>query len=213
MIYINDLVQILPDFIFYIVVGFFFIQVFHFTALKRNNSDIEHILTGSLVFGYVICKIMELIPFSINPIIDSFGIMCTSIVAGYILGLPFQYNQIIYKICDIFKLRNSINDYIWDDILDWDYPNKLIVYYSDKIIEGYVHYSESYSNIPSVTLAGYIIRDKNQNILSDHSSDNDKVIFLQLCNAEYVEVIYNHKSPMCMEIKDLANNNKKNTSN
>lgn len=186
-------------------------RIFHFAALKKNSPDIEHVLTGSLVVGFVICKIMELIPLSFGPTIDCFGIAITAIISGYVFGLFFQYNKIIYKICDFLHLRNSIYDYIWDDLTDWEYPNKLIVHFPDKIIQGYVHYSENYSNVPSVTLAGYVIKNPQGSVLVDNSSNENKVIFLELSKADYVEIEYDPNSSMCIEIRDLASNNHRQT--
>lgn len=197
----------MPEIIFYIVTGFFFIKVFHFTALKKNSPDVEHILTVSLVIGFVICKLMELIPFTLGNTIDTIGIILTAILSGYILGLLFQYDSYIYKVLEKLGIRNSLHEYIWDDITDWVYPNKLIVHYPDKTFTGYVHYLENYSNAPSVSLAGYMIEDNNKNIIIDNSFQENKVVFVELLKADYVEVEYYKESAMCDDVKALVSNN------
>ena len=51
--------------------GYVFNKTFHFVALKQNTEDVEHILTASLVVGFIYCKIASLIPIHISDKIDT----------------------------------------------------------------------------------------------------------------------------------------------
>ncbi|RGY98605.1 hypothetical protein [Clostridium sp. AM58-1XD] len=113
----------------------------------------------------------------------------------------------IYQLCDLLKISNSLNDYIWDDLIDWKNPTKLCVHYPNRIIEGYIHFTENYSNVPSLSLAGYVIKDSSGQILIDNRHTENKVIFIELDKSEYVEIEYYDKSSMCIDIKTLASNN------
>ena len=129
--------EILPQAILYIVTGYVFICAFKFVALKEQHSDIEHILLSSLVSGYVIVKIMNMIPFTVSYEIDCIGIIFTGILSGYILGQLYSRNC-FDKIFEKLKIRSTLNKDIWNDIIDMDYPLFLVITLdNDMVYKGY----------------------------------------------------------------------------
>ena len=72
-------------------------------ALKQNSSDVEHILTASLVVGYIINKIANLIPFSISYEIDIIGIVLSALILAYGLAMISRSGKIM-KILDFLKI-------------------------------------------------------------------------------------------------------------
>ncbi len=172
-------------------------------ALKQNSTDIEHILTVSLIVGYIYCNIAYLIPYSISYTVDNILIVLSALIFGYIFAILLRQKKIIY-ILDKLKIRDTGNMYLWDDLMDNDYPMKISIGYEDRIYEGMIHNYESYSNNPHVAIASYIIKDNNRNIVEDFSDDNTKIVILNTDTAKYICFEYAPNSSESKDLKDLC---------
>lgn len=192
----------------YIVTGYVFIKTYHFVALKQNSKDLEHVLTGSIVVGYIYCKIANMIPISFGEKVDNVFIVLSALIVSYLIAILLRSRKVIYSILDKLKIRDTGNLYIWDDLMDNDYPMLVCITYNDKSYTGIVHNFESYSNTPQVVLASYIIKDSFGNIICDYTDDITKVIILNTNNAKSVEIYYHHDSNECLDIKTLCDFNK-----
>ena len=193
----------------YIVTGFVFTKTYHFVALKQNSTDIEHILTLSLVVGYIYCNIAYKIPFTITNEIDNVLIVLTALLFGYLFAILLRQKKIVLFIVDFLKIRDTGNIYLWDDLLDNKYPMKASISYGDKTYEGMIHNFESYSNNPSIVLASYVIKDDQDNIIEDFSEDNTKVIVLNTEDSKSVSLEYDHNSDECKDLLNLCEDNKR----
>lgn len=197
--------EILPQAILYIVTGYIFICVFRFVALKEQHAEIQHILLSSLVSGYVIVKIMNMIPFTISYEADCIGIICTGALAGYILGQLYSRNC-FDKLFEKLKIRSTLNKDIWNDIVDMDYPLYLVITLDDgTIYKGYVHLYELSKIHPIVCLGAYLKISADGNI-EDHTYDANQIIMLDTARAKNVEVHYYRESEKCKDIRDLISN-------
>ena len=208
MSYIKELLDILPQIVVYVAVGFIFLKTFHFVALRQNSMDIDHILTASLVVGFIYCNVAYMIPFSISYEIDHIGIIVSSLFFGYFAG-RLARSKVWLRILDFFKIYDSFNMYYWDDLMPEDSTMKVYVHMNEKIYEGMVHTYESYSNSPHIVLASFIVKDNNNNVLEDFSDDCTKVIILDASQAESVYVEYSEKSKECADIRRLCESHKK----
>lgn len=184
----------------------FLIKHFIFVALKQNTEDVEHILTASLVVGFIYCKIASLIPIHISDKIDTICIVVSALILAYIFARIFRCKYLIY-VLDFLKIRDTGNVYYWDDLMDNDYPMKVKVSYNENVYEGMLHNYESYSNEPHIVLTSYIVKDKSDNVLDDFRDDNTKIIILDTSEAEKVEVIYAKNSTICKDLRELCNSN------
>lgn len=205
---IKELAEILPQIIIYIVTGYVFLKTFHFVALKQNEMDVEHILTTSLVIGYVFWSIAYIIPFSISYEIDAIGIVLSALVLGYIFGRIIRSKQVI-KLLDLLKIRDTGNKYFWDDLMDDTYAMKAKISYENMIYEGMLHNYESYSNDPHIVLGAYVIKNSEGKAVKNYSEDNSRIIILNISNAISVEVIYDKESKECCDLKYLCDANKR----
>lgn len=188
----------------YIVVGFVFIRIFHFIALMQNSTDIKHILSSSLVIGYVYCNIAYCIPVSINYYMDHVLIIISSAIVSFYLG-HFVINKKYMNFFDKIGIRNSFNNYIWDDLMDQSKPMKIIITYNNFQYEGMFYNFESYTNSPHITLASYIVRDTNELIIKNYADDPTRVIVLDSSAAKSVEIIYSKDSTECNMINRFCN--------
>lgn len=207
------MIEILPQIILYIVVGYAFLKTLYLVTLHENSDNIEHVLAGSLVIGYICYQLASLIPCSYGTIIDFLGISACSVFVAYIIGLILN-TRLYIKICDILKIRESGKKYLWSDILDHSYPMKVSLYYGNIKYNGYLFNCESYSNTPNVVLVSYkMISVKQGDILEDHSQDKKNIIILNTNKADKVEIIYDGNSKICNEIQSFCNiiNNEQDT--
>lgn len=191
----------------YIVTGFAFLQTLHFAALKQNTKNIENLLTGSLVIGYVYNIVANLIPFSCTKETDNILIIISAVVSAYCIG-RFSRTEYALKILNFLKIRDTGNLYFWDDLMDNDYPMKAVIIYDDYVYEGMVHLYESYSNNPHIVLAAYQIKNSDGTLKKDYSDDMTKIIILDISYAKNVTIIYYANSPLCIDLKNLCDFNK-----
>lgn len=118
---IQDLLNILPNILLYLVTGYLYISIFHFVALKESKEEMNHVLTSSLVIGYIIVNIVNMIPFSISYSVDSIGIAFAGAVSGFVFG-KIYHGRLFDRIVQLFHIRSTPNKYIWTDLMDMDYP-------------------------------------------------------------------------------------------
>ena len=211
MIIIKDLTEILPQVILYIVTGYLIYSTYHFTRIKQiDDKNTEHILMSSLVIGYIYCELINLIPIYTCQEIYILGMIICSVLLGYLLGKLIQ-NKYIVSILDFLKIRETGNDYYWNDLLDKSKSMKTKIIINNKIYEGMIHYIESKSNSPNIILSSYIVKNLNNVVIEDKRRDNNKVIILNTLKADSVEVIYDSDSYMCKDIQELCDVNLKDT--
>lgn len=209
VIIIKDLTEILPQVILYIVTGYLIYSTYHFTRIKQiDDKNTEHILMSSLVIGYIYCELINLIPIYACQEIYILGMIICAVLLGYLLGKLIQ-NKYIVSILDFLKIRETGNDYYWNDLLDKSKSMKAKIIINNKIYEGMIHYIESKSNSPNIILSSYIVKNLNNVVIEDKRSDNNKVIILNTLKADSVEVIYDSDSYMCKDIQELCDVNLK----
>ena len=196
----------MPQIIIYIVIGYIFNKTFYFVALKQNSKDIEHILTASLVIGFVYYKIANIIPFHISNNVDNILIIISALITSYLFARILRSKYLI-PFLDFLKIRDTGNVYYWDDLMDNNYPMKIRIDYDRFVYEGMLHNFESYSNEPHLVLASYIIKDEHGNILGDYTNDNTRTIVLDISKSNKVEIIYVSNSEVCNDLKCLCDAN------
>ena len=184
---------ILPEALLFIVSGFCFIKVYCFVYIYKGPKDVEKMLMASLVVGFIIYKFASMIPISFGKNIDTICIMVCSIIAGFVLGKILS-SHFIVRILDKLKIRKSLSEHLWNNILDRDYIMIAHITMDDgKKYSGKIHEIEEFVSTPQIVLADYSIdgiRNKNDR----------QVIVLNTANAKEVIIEYNENSPMLKEI-------------
>ena len=104
--------DVLPQIIMYIVTGYVFLKTYHFVGLKQNSNDIEHILTGSLVVGFIYCQIANMLPITLSVEIDNVLIVISALCVGYLFAILFRQKKIVYYFLDKLKIRDTGNIYV-----------------------------------------------------------------------------------------------------
>lgn len=164
--------------------------------------NLEHILTASLVVGYIYTNIAYLIPVSTydwlvdiewidNAYIgDNLLIALSAVILGFLFAKILRSKSIQWLL-EKLKIRESGNIYLWDDLLDNVYPMKAVLTCGDITYEGMVHMYECYSNEPHVVLSAYTVKDTvSDRVLEDFSNDSTKVIIINTAKADTISIVY-----------------------
>lgn len=199
----QEVFNLLPDIILYLVTGYMCIHVFYFVALKESKEDINHILLSSLIIGFIIVKTMNMIPVTISYSVDCIGIVITGIVIGYVFGRVY-YNKKFYRILELLKIRSTPNKYIWTDLMDHDYPTYAVIEMKNGIsYYGYIYLIEGYVSKPQLTLVSHKKIYPDGTIEKREKEDNT-VIIIDSGNAETIILYYDDESNYKSRIKDFV---------
>lgn len=187
----------MPEIILYIVVGFCFIKIYSFVYIYNDAKEngISDKLILYLVFGFLICQTCFAFPFSFGKYADNVCIVVFSIMFGY-FAAKMMNSKCINRFLDIIKIRRTVNTYLWNDLMDLDFPMKAKVTINNNIYNGKIHLIEEFSNNPHIVLAEYSING-NENM------ENNKIIVLDSSKASEIIIEYDKNSPMLDEISFL----------
>lgn len=164
-----------------------------FVATYQEAKDAEHKLMASLVVGYIICNVAYMIPFSISEVVDNVGITISSIIVGYFAG-KISNSKFLLTAMEKLKIRRTTNSYLWNDLMDKDFPMKAKIKIDNIIYCGKVHLIEEFSNHPLIVLADYSVNG----VLDEN---NNKVIVLDTAKASEIIIEYDELSEMKEFIK------------
>jgi len=64
---LENLIESLPEFVSYIILGFVFLRIFRYVSTIKNSDEYEHVIWESILVGFALKSCFGLIPFSINP--------------------------------------------------------------------------------------------------------------------------------------------------
>lgn len=137
-------------------------------------------------------NIFNLIPISIDKVLDNIIIIVWGTVLGYLFGQILNWSK-TQKILDKFKIRRTLNSNIWADLMDKDYPMIMQIKIGDAVYKGKVHLIEENTFNPKIALAEYSFNNKIQ--------ENNKIIVLDISKASDIVIEYDKDSPMVTLIK------------
>lgn len=117
----------------YIVVGYVFVKIYYWGALRKPLDNIEHVIIQAGVIGYIYFMIWQLLPISINKYIETVMIMffagVTAYIAGKIISSPY-----IVNVLEKLHICDTGNYYIWQDFIDKEHSVKATITYEKKDI-------------------------------------------------------------------------------
>lgn len=194
----SDLISYLPDVIIYIVLGFIFIKVYRFVSVIKNPSDYKHILPESLIYGFILNSIYNLIysmiPININIYIGRICMILLTVAAAY-LSARIVYSQLFTNIlCKLNIHQTPIKDF-WVDITQGEYSSYITVI-DDKhqsIIRGKIKLIETYNNRPLIQISNYTTTDFNTGEINNQKNNDFETIVID--TSKYSEVYLWHPQP------------------
>lgn len=186
----NELVNLLPDIILYIVLGYVFIRVFKFICAIENNTEYKHVFVESLITGFVLNNVFRIIPFSLGKYLDIIGMTIGSIILGYVSAFIFN-SECLQRIFRFLKIKQTTNKYIWADIADKDCGTYISLYNKNKneYIEGSVILFESFERKPIVQITK-IRKTVNGNVVLDYTQNTERTLIVDTSKYDEIFVTY-----------------------
>lgn len=208
----KDLIYIVPDLINLFLSGFIFMYTYNW--LNNKKTDISILTIGSLFISYLVksfyvtCHSFIFADIKIN---DSMKVIIFSIT-GLLLALfctYFKRTKLFTKL--LYNINNkSINDDIFDDIIDYDKKTMMKVYIKSSNIYyiGRFSFREENGINSWISLIDYLCVDKNTNEKTfDPESDNlNSSVAINLNNIERIEIIYEKDSEVWKRLVGSTDN-------
>lgn len=190
----SDIFNILPDIVIYIVLGYICLHMYRITRIVKKSDDFEHILTESIVVGFIIKNVISLIPFSFGEYIDTIGMIISSAAIGFGVAKILE-TPIADKVINILKIKHTKFKYMWQNIDDPNYaifidatnPETHIRYF------GQVVMYEEFERFPIIQICKYMAW-KNDEILFDYSDNPTQTVLIDTSKYTEIDIIYQKNS-------------------
>lgn len=187
---IKTLHELLPDVIVYLLLGFTFVKIFKYVTNREELTEVNPIIVESIITGFVIKKVFELLPFTSHIyIVDVLCIFIATIIGSYFLG-KLWLSEIFFKIKKFLKINRTERKYIWYDLrdtiavyIDATNPDTKVRYF------GKLKLIEESQRQPLILLKGYVkyIGDKE---IVDYLDDNTRTVLLDTSKYTEIEITY-----------------------
>ena len=186
----KELVDILPQIIIYIALGYSYIQTYKFVRIIKQGEGIEATLIGSLVVGFVLKCVFEIIPSTHNVWLDNIFMISGAILLGYLTGVIIN-SKLFGIISRFLKIKQTPNSSIWRDIEDSDKGIiiRLENYETKTVFDGLYVLGEAYKRFPIIQLSGYRKTVDNE-IEVDYKDEPQRTIVLDTSKFDEISVFY-----------------------
>lgn len=188
----------LADIILYLASGFVFLQTLYFLLHRNFGKDYKHSIVVSIIVGYLFTQVFYSIPFSVNYIFDIFCYIFILAILAWIFSFIIK-TQRFNKILHFLRIDSTLNENIWDDIVERQSKEATIwlnvkcndLYYCGQIIR-----IENYAKYPLILLSLYIIKDKDNNTLYDRTEDKYENVLIDTSKCSAIEITYDKDYPL-----------------
>lgn len=207
----KDLLYMIPDLINLFLSGFIFMYTYNWINNKKN--DISLMTLWSLFISFLLKSSYSALHTIILPNIkihDSVKIIVFSLT-GFLMAILFTYlNRTRFFTGLLYKINNkSINNDIFDDIIDYDKKTMMSIYLksSDIYYIGRFSYREENGVNSWISLVDYYCVDKKTNnaIFNPEQGGLNSSVAINLSNVERIELIYEKDSKVWKKLKGKTN--------
>lgn len=191
---IKDLLPLVPDLIDLFLSGLLFLTTYSW--LNTKKYDISILVIWSLFISYIIKTFYGLISFGLSGACVS----ATYITTGVLSAICITFLKQTRFIKDIMVRFNnkSVNDDIFDDVIDYEKRTIMAVYLknSDIFYSGKFGFREEKGNDSWICLFDYIVVDKenNEEVYNPEASNLKSSVVIPLSNVERIELVYEDDS-------------------
>ena len=114
--------------------------------IEESPNDSQHILTESLIYGFILQNIYSAFPISINTYIDIIGMVLSTVIIAYFLA-KFIYSKLFSKILAKLKIQQTPIKDFWIDITHSKERTYITVYDKefDRVINGRFARAETFN--------------------------------------------------------------------
>lgn len=209
----DKLIELLPQLIIYIILGFIFLRVFRYMCTIKNSVEYEHIVWESLLVGYILKQCYDMIP-SVNYVIDILGMIIATLVISTLFAKVYS-SKALDKFLKIIGIHRTRNKYLWKDIEDSEYRTMVDAVNPDtnEAYHGVVVLYEEFKEHPQIVLSYYkYYKDWHTGeAYFDFSDDPSKIVIVDTLQFSRISIEYDQNSSKIKRILevDASKKNKK----
>ncbi len=192
----DKLIELLPQLIIYIILGFIFLRVFRYMCTIKNSDEYEHTIWESLLVGFVLKRCYDMVP-SINYAIDVIGMIITTIAISTIFAKVYS-SKLFDKVLKTIGVHRTQNKYLWKDIEDPDYRTIVdaINPETNEAYHGVVVLYEEFKEHPQIVLSYYKYYEDwhTGKTCFDFSDDPSKIVIVDTLQFSRINIVYDENS-------------------
>lgn len=190
----KDLLPIIPELIELFLSGLLFLTVYGW--LNSKKYDISVLTLWSFFISYIIKAFYDLFDMNLKQSHTAATYIITGVLLAFLITWLRQ-TKFIKKVFTHFN-HKSINDDIFDDVIDYDKRTMMSVYLksSDLYYIGRFVYREEKGNDSWICLADYGTLDKQSNkiIYDPEEAALKSSVVIPLSSVERIEIVYENDS-------------------
>lgn len=196
---LNNLIYIVPDLIDLFLSGFIFMVVYGWLINKKYEFSV--LIIWSLFISYIIKSICIIIHIFLLPKVEFNDSSKILIYAGS--GAVYAFLVIWIRKCKLIQKllystnNKSINDDIFDDIIDYDKPTMMQIYLKSNVFYiGKFCFREENGINSWIVLKNYISieKDSSKILYQPDKIDINSTVAINLRDVERIELIYENDS-------------------
>lgn len=195
MIFIENLVDVVPEVLWTLVLGYLYLKIYNFVSYAKEEKNYEYMFLKSIVCGTVLNETVgSLTEYIIKPwstIVFIISVIIISIV------LSKTMNSIVFRsILKKFNICRTFNQNIWHDLADRNHS----VWVDLRSTQLKRHYYgllvlvEDFEKYPRIVLSRYTIYDKDNNIIEDYDKEPTQRIFIDTSLYDDIRLTYHKDS-------------------
>lgn len=195
MIFIENLVEVIPNILWILVSGYLYLKIYDFVSYTKEEKNYNYIFLKSVVCGTVLnTTIGSLTGYIIKPW-DTIIYIVSVVVISFVLSKTMNsvlFRSILKK-CNICR---TFNQNIWHDLADRQHS--VWVDIRSRQLErhyfGLLVLVEDFEKYPRIVLSRYTIYDKNNEIIEDYDEDPTQRIFIDTSLYDDIRLVYHKDS-------------------
>lgn len=178
--FIFELIDNLPKVISYFVPGAIFISINYYICSKKKGI-FEHFIFKSLIISYIIIllsdKMIQTFKITDLEFFKQIFPISIAIISSYILS-AFYMSSKFEKFLDYLKIRKTVHDNFWTDIIDYENGTYLTVYLKEEelVYSGAIIKHEEKEDNNYLLMSNYLVYDYEGNKISDMESDQECIV-------------------------------------
>ena len=195
MIFIENLVEIIPDILWILVSGYLYLRIYDFVSYAKEEKNYNYIFLKSVVCGTVLnSTIGSLTGYIIEP--WSTIVYVVSVVAISFILSKIMNSVLFRSILKKLNICRTFNQNIWHDLTDREHS--VWVDLRSRQLErhyfGLLVLVEDFEKYPRIVLSRYTIYDKNNEIVEDYDEDPTQRIFIDTSLYDDIRLVYHKDS-------------------
>lgn len=186
----ESIINMLPDIIIYIVLGYLFCTTYTFARKQDTSSNYQYLFLKSITWGFVLKKIYDEFPSTGKYTIDIIGMAIASALLGGLIAMVIG-SWVFEKFLNFLHVGRNPNKYIWNDLIHDKYAISVRVEdeTTHRIYEGDLVSVEELTEKPQILLSAYK-EFKNGVLIHNYSENYEQTVLIDTSKFSAIKLIY-----------------------